>query len=278
MKKIRLLLGLIALVVSLSAFAESDGTTITVSSNVALPVHVKPNGGSAFTIYQSSYTTSKRIADAVFHDAKGNRCHYRHSTNHQGGNVHHYYHITSVYSSPSYGDDSSYDEGGSSSTNSDTRIADRMADLGRTWIPSDCNGHPYLALGIGLSKSCGEFARLKWTHGGSAGLVLSGSIGKDWVFKEEYADNICWNVGAGFRYSTENNEFEWNLLVGRTPWHPDAAIMMNLEYAHYFGDSKFFGVFGNIGFAATNLSHDNGDKAKAYFDFMVGFAVKLWQK
>jgi len=103
-------------------------------------------------------------------------------------------------------------------------------------------------------------------------------MGKDWIFKEEYANKLSWNVGAGLRISNANNDFEWNLLVGRTPWHPDVALMMNLEYEHFFGDAKRFGVFGNIGFAGTNLEHPKGEKAKAYFDFMAGFAVKLWQR
>ncbi len=271
MLKVRILLCcVISLVFSLSAFAESDGTTITISSNVTLPVQVKPNGKRAFYLYQRSYTTSTRIADAMFHDAKGNLCMVRHTTSHSGGNVHHYYQITGVYSSSSH----SYEESSSISSNQHTSIADIITDFGHRLIPIDCKGHPYLALGLGISKSCGEFARLKWTHGGNAGMVISGSIGKDWLFKEEYCDDICWNVGAGVRFSNENNEFEWNLLVGRTPWHPDPAIMMNLEYAHFFGESKFFGLFGNIGFAGTNL----GDDAKAYFDFMAGVAIKLWQK
>ncbi len=275
MRHIKEILTIMVMLITLTAYAETDGTTITISSNVALPVRVKPNGGSAFTISSRSYTTSKRIADAVFHDANGNRCMYDHRTNHSGGNVHHYYRITGVYSSSS-SSSSSY-EGSSSDMSGNTSIAARLTDFGRNWIPDDCKGHPYLALGLGISKSCGEFARLKWTHGGSIGMVISGSIGKDWLFKEDYCDKLCWNAGAGVRFSNENNEIEWNLLVGRTPWHPDPAIMMNLEYAHYFGDSKFFGVFGNIGFAGTNLDDDDSD-AKAYFDFMVGVAIKLWQR
>jgi len=265
------------MMLSITAFAESDGTTITINSGVKLPVTVKPNGGQAFTINQRSYTTSTRIADAVFHDGNGNRCHYDHRTAHVGGNVHHYYTVTKAYPSSNSSDSSSDNSSSTSNSSSGLSIANTMIDWGHNWVYMECEGHPYLALGIGLSKSCGEFVRLKWTHGGDFGLVLSGAVGKDWAFKEEYADKLCWNVGAGVRYSNEHNEFEWNLLVGRTPWHPDCAIMMNLEYAHYFGDSKRFGVFGNIGFAGTNLSHDKDDKAKAYFDFSVGVAVKLWQ-
>lgn len=274
-KRISFIFVLLICAVTFAAHAESDGSTFTISSNVALPVTVKPNGKSAFKIYSRSYTTAERIANATITDANGNRCMTHHTYSHSGGNVHHYWKITGVYSSSS-----SNSSSGNSYTSEthNTGIADIMSEWGRNWIPYDCNGHPYLALGLGVSKSCGEFARLKWTHGGSAGLVLSGSIGKDWIFKEEYADKILWNVGAGVRFSNENNEFEWNLLVGRTPWHPDPAILMNLEYAHYFGESKFFGLFGNIGFAGTNLSSTNGDKAKAYFDFSIGVAIKLWQR
>ena len=269
------IISLIACAVTFTAHAESDGTTITINSNVTLPVTVKPNGGSAFTLHQRSYTTSNRISDAVFTDGNGNRCMYDHRTAHVGGNVHHYYTVTRAYSSSS---SSSSSANNPSSSGSGLNIAGKMGEIGRNWVHRDCEGHPYLALGVGLSKSCGEFVRLKWTHGGDFGLVLSGAVGKDWAFKEEFSDKLSWNVGAGVRYSNEMNEFEWNLLVGRTPWHPDPAIIMNLEYAHYFGDSKFFGVFGNIGFAGTNLSPDKGDKAKAYFDFAVGVAVKLWQR
>lgn len=278
MKHFRIIFVLLTFVLSVPAFAETDGTTITISSNVILPVRVKPNGGRFFTIYQRSYTTSARIADATFTDGNGNRCMYSHRTAHVGGNVHHYYEITGVYSSSSYNDSYS----GSSSYGNEN--GNQFSEAGRNLVTSaftgmsiPCKGHPFLALGVGMSKSCGEFARLKFATGGVAGLVLSGSVGKDWIFKEAYQEKLSWNAGFGLRFGDANSDMELNMLVGRTPWHPDIALIVNIECEHFFGDAKRFGIFGNIGCAVTDMGGDGKD-AKAHFDFMVGVAVKLLQK
>ncbi len=273
MKYSKIILVLLISLLPFSAFAESDGTTITISSNVELPVTCKPNGRSAFSIYQRSYTTTTRIADATFTDGRGRRCMSRHSTAHTGGNVHHYYEITGVYSSSS-----SYN-GNSSSNNSNSSFAEAGRNLTETVVTGmsiPCKGHPFLAFGAGLSKSCGEFARIKFVTGGVAGIVLSASIGKDWIFKEDYADKLSWNAGFGLRFGDPNTDISINILLGRTPWHKDIALITNLELEHYFGDARRFGVFGNIGVAATNMGGDG--KAKAYFDFSVGVAFKLWQR
>lgn len=271
------------LVVSLPCYADcSDGTTFTISSNVNLPVTIKPNGKSAFKIYQRNYTTSQRIADATITDVNGNRCMYRHSKEYCSGNVHHYFEITGIYSSStsSYDNDSSsdnssfYDNNSSSST---SELAHNLVSSAFVGMSIPCEGHPYISIGGGMSKSCGEFLRVKFVTGGVAGIALSGSVGKDWVFDEEYADKLSWNAGLGLRFGDENNDITINILVGRTPWHPEIALMANLEYEHFFGDAKRFGLFGNIGVATTDLSGD-GTKAKGHFDFMVGCAVKLWQK
>ena len=271
-----LIVAFMASAVSFTALAEGDGSTFTISSNVALPVRVKPNGKSAFNIYQRSYTTSQRIADATITDAKGNHCMTTHSVSHSGGNVHHYWEITGVYSSSS---SSSYDDGGSYSSNATTPSTTgqnlaRSIGIGMS-IP--CEGHPFIALGTGLSMSCGEFVRAKFVTGGVAGLVLSGSVGKDWIFNKEYSDKLSWNAGLGIRFGDPNTDISINMLLGRTPWHPDLGLILNLELEHFFGRAKRFGVFGNIGVAATDLGGD-GTKAKAHFDFMAGVAVKLWQK
>lgn len=272
-----LLIALIACAVTFMAYAESDGTTITINSNVTLPVTVKPNGGSAFTLHQRNYTTSTRISDAVFTDGNGNRCMYDHRTAHVGGNVHHYYTVTRAYTLSS---SSSYDNGGSYSSNdsSGKRYVDpEFSDAFVSGMNVYNQGHPFLALGAGMSMSCGEFIRAKITTGGLFGLLVSASVGKDCFFDEEYSNKISWNAGLGLRFGSPNTDYSVNVLLGRTPWHPDLGVICNFEVEHFFGRAKRFGIFGNIGVAAYDLGGDGKD-AKAHFDFMAGVAIKLWQK
>lgn len=255
-------------------------TTFTISSKVALPVHVKVNGGGSLSISQREYTTSQSIPNATITDAYGNRCMVRQSHHYRSGQgTHYYYQITGTYSSSS-SSSSSYDSGGQSySDNSDrygiSSAAQNLAHSAYLGSSIPCEGHPYFSLGAGISRSVGEFVRAKFVTGGVAGFVISGSVGKDWIFDTDYNDKLSWNAGLGVRFGDPNNDISWNILVGRTPWHPKVGIITNLEYEHFFGDAKRFGVFGNIGFAGTGL---DDKKAKAHFDFMVGCAVKLWQK
>lgn len=252
-------------------------TTFTISSKVALPVHVKVNGGGSLSISQREYTTSQSIPNATITDAYGNRCMVRQSHHYRSGQgTHYYYQITGTYSSSS----SSYDSGGSRYDDSSgsyglRSTGEKLAETVGRGVLIPCEGHPYFSLGAGMSRSVGEFVRAKFVTGGVAGFVISGSVGKDWIFDTDYNDKLSWNAGLGVRFGDPNNDVSLNALVGRTPWHPKVGLIANLEYEHFFGDAKRFGVFGNIGFAVTGLDEK---KEKEYFDFMVGCAVKLWQK
>lgn len=271
-----LFVALIACAVTFAAYAESDGSTFTISSKVELPVTVKPNGKSSFKIYQPTYTTSQRIADATITDAHGNKCMTRHSTAHVGGNVHHYWEITGVYStSPSSGSSysESYSGGGSGGSSSDF-----AQSLASTWVSGSflpVDGYPCIALGVGMSRFAGEFARIKWSIGGFTSLVLQGSVGKDFIFNLPNKDKLAWNVGAGLRIGEDHHDVNINLLFGETPLCENYGLLMNAEYEYYFGDAKRFGIFGGLGVVLGDTKKKDPD---SFFDFHVGIAVKLWQK
>lgn len=281
MKNRLLLLALAMLLVSpiMAGNNNFDGTTFSISSNVALPVYVR-YGGSVWTIRDYHYTIYTRIPNATITDAHGNSCIYRHTydqnSGYRGNYVHHYYTITGVYSSSSSSSNSS-----NSSYSSSSSSSEMGRNLGRALATQmSYEGGPSggLQLVAGFGKAWGAHLELRLKLGSSMfGWDLSGAVGKDWINNEE---KILWNVATGM-YVRDRMEdwYAWDvgfgIKVGRSACVRPAemTLLFDLNTTHTFGNLQLIGITAGASLGAA------GDKKLNSFawDARVGIVFYFLQ-
>ena len=143
-------------------------------------------------------------------------------------------------------------------------------------------GYPNLAVQAGISRFSGEFLRMKLCLGGMGGLVVYGTVGKDWIWNLPNKEKIAWNVGLGYYFAWEstygecaNNAINATLSFGETPTVRNYGLMVDIQYDHWFGERGIFGIFGSAGVGIGDTKDKNG---RFIWDISAGIAVKLWQK
>lgn len=258
------LLCAVLLVSSLSAGNNRfDGTTFTISSNVALPVTVR-YAGKVWTINSRQYTISTRIPDATITDAHGNNCMYRHSSDQHSGSdgsyVHHYFNITGVYSSSSSSSSSSSYSGSSSSSSASSageRLGEKWGEAARATSVYDAY-NDYIAGGFSLaanvSAAWGEHLELRLRYGSSMfGGDLTGAIGYDWI-NGQTGDKLCWNVGIGAYFGGRPSylylwDVDFGVKFGKAtkPYNNSWALMVDLNTTHMIGPEHVIGLTAGAG-------------------------------
>lgn len=264
-----------------------DGTSFTISSNVALPVYVR-YGGRVWTITEYHYTTSAQIPNATITDAHGNSCIYKHTYDqHSGSNgnyVHHYYTITGVYSSSgSSSNSSSYSSGSSSSSGSSAselgsamgRAAMQMQAMERYYDDYHAGG---FSLAATLSPTWGENLELRFRYGSSRlGGDVTGMVGYDWIKKEE-GDKLTWSVGLGMYFGGRPSYlYLWDVDLGvkfgksNKPYNYAWTAMVDLSTTHLIGPEHVIGLIAGAGIGI------GGDKPKFVWDVRGGIVIYFLQ-
>ena len=144
------------------------------------------------------------------------------------------------------------------------------------------NGYPNIAMQAGISRFSGEFLRMKFCVGGMGGLVIYGTVGKDWIWNLPNKEKLAWNAGLGYYFAwgwsydgCANNAFNASLSFGETPTIKNYGLMVDVQYDHWFGEKGIFGIFGSLGAGWGDTKDPEG---RFIWDLSVGIAVKLWQK
>ena len=265
-----------------------DGTTFTISSNVALPVKVRYNG-SVWTINSRQYTTTTRIPNATITDAHGNSCMYRHSYDQNSGSkgnyVHHYYEITGVYSSSS---SSSSSSSRSSSSSSSYSSSSRAAELGANWARAASATKVYdyydnyyaggFSLAASVSAAWGENLELRFRYGSSSfGGDITGMVGYDWI-NGQYGDQITWNVGIGAYFGGRPSElYLWDVDFGikfgksNIPYNYSWTMLADLSTTHLIGPQHVIGLIAGAGIGLA------GDRPKFAWDVRGGIVIYFLQ-
>lgn len=268
------LLSAVLLVTSILAGEHAyDGTTFTISSNVALPIRVH-YGGKTLTISSYQYTTYTRISNATITDAHGYNCIYRHTYDSNSGSkgnyVHHYYNITGVYSSSSSSD--GYNNSYSSSSNWPKKEK-KEKDYGPyVWDESNMPYfYPNLHLRVGFSPLWGEYVDLKLHVGHGMGFTAFGGVGYDWVCYRDRSmpidpntgkrtmsvDKMTWNAGLGFTamYQGDWLDLEYDittaLVVGRTTTYAPCSMLADFSSTFFVGNTGVFGFYIGAGLGGT---------------------------
>ena len=146
--------------------------------------------------------------------------------------------------------------------------------------------YPNLQIQAGASHICSEFLRLKWMLGGSYGFgfVMFGGVGKEMIFdNKNYKLNgkhIPWHVGLGMFYSPDGeygdgtHDFTFGLSFAETPAVENYAMMVDLTWSKFFGESRRFGIFIGTGIGLGNMERKDPE---IMWDANVGITFKLWQ-
>ena len=266
-----------------------DGTTFTISSNIALPVQVRYSG-KVWTINSRQYTITTRIPNASITDAHGNNCIYRHSYDQNsgsGGNyVHHYYEITSVYSS------SSTSSGNNSSSSSSSSYNDnsRAAELGSAWAGAARATKTYdyydnywaggFSLAATLSATWGENLELRFRYGSSSfGGDVTGMVGYDWI-NGQYGDKLTWNVGLGAYFGGRPSyiylwDVDFGVKFGKSnkPYNNAWTAMVDLSTTHLLGPEHVIGLVAGAGIGLGG----NDNHPKFAWDVRGGIVIYFLQ-
>ncbi len=294
------LLCAVMFVTSLSAGDKKfDGTTFTISSNVALPVTVR-YAGKVWTINSRQYTISTRIPDATITDANGNNCIYRHSSDQNMGSggsyVHHYFNITGVYSSSSSSSSSDSYSGSGSSWSSGGSSRSKEESHPYTWDESNMPYfYPNLHLRLGFSPLWGEYADLKLCLGHGLGFTAFGGVGYDWACYRDRSmpidpitgkrtmsiDKMTWNAGLGFTAMYQGDflpleyDVTFSAIVGRTTTYAPCSMVGDFSTTFFFGDYGIFGVYAGVGLGAT-LEKSTKFQWDARFGIAINFLQFEW--
>jgi len=295
MKKISSIL-LIVLLSSSDLFAGEhayDGTTFTISSSVALPVHVR-FGGKEITISSYQYTTNIRISNATITDAKGRNCIYRHSYDyHSGSNgsyVHHYFNITGVYSSSNSSSSSSSTSSSYSSYSDDSR----GAQLGSAWAGAAQATKIYdyrdnyraggFSLAATISPLWGENLELRFRYGSSRfGGDITGMIGYDWINNKKIAGvkyKPNWSAGIGMYFGGRpSNIYLWDVDLGvkfgksSKPVNNSWTAIIDLSTTHLIGPEHVIGLIAGAGIGLAG----NGKNPGFAWDVRGGIVIYFLQ-
>ena len=279
-----------------------DGTTFTISSNVALRVHVH-FGGKTLTISSYQYTTYTRIANATITDANGRNCIYRHTWDNSSGSdgnyVHHYYIITGVYSSStnsseSYSNSSSWrDDGDLYLPKNEKKEKDHGPYV---WDESNMpEFYPNIHLRVGFSPLWGEYVDLKLHVGHGMGFTAFGGVGYDWVCYRDRSmpvdpitgkrtmsvEKMTWNAGMGFTamYQGDFLDLEYDittaLVVGRTTTYAPCSMLADFSSTFFVGNTGIFGFYIGAGLGGT-LEKNIRFQWDARFGIAINFMQFNW--
>lgn len=265
-----------------------DGTTFTISSNVALPVHVR-FGGKEITIASYQYTTYTRISNATITDAHGRNCIYRHSyDSHSGSNgsyVHHYYNITGVYSSSTSSSSSSYNSG--SSYNSNSRASELGSQMGKAAMQMQAMERVYedyhaggFSLAATVSPTWGENLEMRFRYGSSRlGGDVTGMVGYDWI-KGQEGDKVTWSVGIGMYFGGRPSylylwDVDFGVKIGKSnkPYNNAWTAMLDLSTTHLIGPEHVIGLIAGAGIGLGG----NGKSPDFVWDVRGGIVIYFLQ-
>lgn len=243
----------------------ADVSYFEVSPNIAQPVTIKTNLGT-FS-FSGSYTLNGHVSRLEAFDAHGNRIvntqPYKSSIGTSG--VVNWYRFSDIYgnSSPSSSSSSSYSRPSESAS---WQLFQGVMGLG-----SYSDDAYNLQVRGGWSRYHAENISLK---GGLAGMYLMGTLGKDFINKNERKP-LRWSAGAGMRLIFDDilSDFCFGIKLGNRGLGLDGFV--DTEWTSWLFDSNF-GIYANVGLATPFDKEYIFALESFYLDVQVGIAVKLF--
>lgn len=267
----------------LMAMAE-DKMVFVVGDNVATPITVSV-GGHSYTVY-SSMTVSQVNGSIRAIDANGNKLKYEfhHSSSSRSGTVDTY----TFKNTYNYGSGNSSSSG--SSSNDGYYNSSSAEQLGRN-IGSALGGlmfgtggggqgqaYPGMHVAAGLSKSYGEFVRLRFAL---RGFNLYGGIGKDWLFDGVNKNKFLWHAGIGgyFAFGGDDPSMDttFGLTVAENAAWENLSLLFDIDYTYWIGRWRRVGVFAGagLGFADIKDLGKEGHHSKFGWNLELGLTLRI---
>lgn len=279
-----LILLIIAMATVLTATAE-DKMVFVVGKNVAAPITVTV-GGKSYTVY-STLTVSQTNGTIRATDANGNKLTYEfgHRSSSTQGTVNTYT-FKNTYNYGGGGSNNggrSHSRGDYSRSSSGQTAYNAGAALGSLIFGSGGGGtgkaYPGLHLSAGLSKSYGEFVRLRFAL---YGFNLYGGVGKDWLFDGDNKDKLSWHAGMGGYYAFGGNgdpnmDVSFGLTVAENSAWENLSLLIDLDYTYWIGRWRRVGVFAGAGIGWADIKDlgKEGHHSKFGWNLELGLTFRL---
>lgn len=273
---------LLSLTTMLMAMAE-DKMVFVVGDNVAAPITVSV-GGKSYTVY-SSLTITQVNGTIRATDANGNnlKYDYHHSSSSRTGSVDTYtFKNTYNYDSGGYSSGRSSSDNGYSNSSSNQLAYNMGQALGGLMFGSGGGGegqaYPGMHVSAGLSKSYGEFVRLRFAlHG----FNLYGGVGKDWLLDGVNKNKFLWHAGIGGFYAFGGTDPSMDVSFGMTvaenaAWE-NLSLLIDIDYTYWIGRWRRVGVFAGAGLGWADIKDlgKKGHHSKFGWNFELGLSMRI---
>ncbi|MDE6297347.1 MAG: hypothetical protein K2L89_05820 [Muribaculaceae bacterium] len=249
----RLLLVMAFIVSAIGAVCHANEVTFVAGSDVCTPITVYV-GGKSYKVY-SSYTVSGVSGSVSATDCNGNKLKYDYGHRYDNGKSYDTYTFHNTYNASRSSGNSSSSGSYSGSYNSDAYNSGARLGSGVGSLifglggGADGEAYPSLAALPGVSYAYGENLKLRYT---GYGFHIYASIGKDWLFKNEYQKKILWNAGMGSYFAfggdgDPNMDVSLGLSVGQLSTFEKLSMMIDIDYVYWIGRWRRIGLFAGAG-------------------------------
>ena len=155
-----------------------------------------------------------------------------------------------------------------------------LGDLGLHWEslcpPGPLEPYPGLYLAAGVSRTYGEFIRLRRCF--ASHLHVYGGIGMDLLMNGANKHRFLWHAGVGY-YTTLDDGFKdiaASVTIAESAVHRNLTLTLDVGYTHWLGEDNPIGLTGgvNIGIGGVTKMF-SGTTPALVWGFEVGIVIPL---
>mgnify|MGYP000009372590 FL=1 len=142
--------------------------------------------------------------------------------------------------------------------------------------PVVCEPYPGLYIAAGVSRTYGEFIRLRRCF--ASHLHVYGGIGMDLLMNGTNKHRFLWHAGVGY-YTTLDDGFKdiaASVTIAESAVHRNLTLTLDVGYTHWLGEDNPIGLTGgvNIGIGGVTKMF-SGTTPTLVWGFEVGIVIPL---
>lgn len=142
--------------------------------------------------------------------------------------------------------------------------------------PVVCEPYPGLYIAAGVSRTYGEFIRLRRCF--ASHLHVYGGIGMDLLMNGANKHRFLWHAGVGY-YTTLDDGFKdiaASVTIAESAVHRNLTLTLDVGYTHWLGEDNPIGLTGgvNIGIGGVTKMF-SGTTPALVWGFEVGIVIPL---
>lgn len=148
--------------------------------------------------------------------------------------------------------------------------------IGNITRPVVCEPYPGLYIAAGVSRTYGEFIRLRRCF--ASHLHVYGGIGMDLLMNGTNKHRFLWHAGVGY-YTTLDDGFKdiaASVTIAESAVHRNLTLTLDVGYTHWLGEDNPIGLTGgvNIGIGGVTKMF-SGTTPTLVWGFEVGIVIPL---